>query len=266
MDALRTTGVILQISSRCAKVGIVNKKRGQNMNNENKNERGLPLPYQLEEISRYEKINKIVNEFNALDERERRLTGLIAEKKCCMCLDIIQPILDEKGDIEDGSHSEVLFLHSMREFIPSLCRREWIYKKRKFTSVEDYNEWWWNEIGNHLVGVRLRELESIVCSECCNGRSRNSDLDYEKIPTKIVSCEKDWLLCCEMAEIPIDGVLVPYEEENGGFSLHNESPFMLYGPILDIFSKEKEERIQLNVWPYNIDHEEDMDNMSENLE
>ena len=163
------------------------------MNDENKNERDLLLPYQLEEIRQYEKINKIVNEFNALDERERRLTGLIAEKKCCICLDIIQPILDEKGDIEDGSHSEVLFLHTMRKSVPSLCRREWIYKKRKFTSTEDYNEWWWDEIGNHLV--RLRELESIVCSECYNGRSRNFDLGYEKIPTKIVSCEKDWLLC-----------------------------------------------------------------------
>ena len=244
------------------------------MNDENKNERDLLLPYQLEEISRYEKINKIVNEFNALDERERRLTGLIAEKKCSICLDIIQPILDERGDIEDGNHSEVLFLHSMYKSVPSLCRKEWgeepIYKKRKFTSIEDYNEWWGDEIGNEIfersVGSQIRELESVVCSECCNGISENLDHGNVKIPTKIVSCEKDWLLCCEMAEIPIDGELVPYDEIYGGFSLHNGSPFMLYGQSIELFSKEKEERIQLNVWPYNIDYQEDMDNMSEDLE
>ena len=83
-----------------------------------------------------------------------------------------------------------------------------------------------------------------------------------------MSCEKDWLLCCEMAEIPIDGELVPYDEfyGGGGFSLHNGSPFMLYGQSIELFSKEKEERIQLNMWPYNIDYQEDIDNMSENLE
>ena len=201
-------------------------------------------PYQLLQLQRYKKINRIVKQFNELTQEERRLTGLTAITECAICHEIIQPTTEPFGfndEILYGNHLQVIFFQ---------LRNGSHYTERRFNSIEAHDSWWAEDLGErarcNFPPLKENQFENIVCERCSAVITVGDEPHINKI---IHPNEKwlDWVLCCEMNRVPINGDLFA----EGDFTIHDESPFLLTTPFsIEAFEEEKKERMKMGVWPY----------------